>query len=118
MSRHVLFLDLVDEPELVAAYEAHHAPGGVPAEILESIRAAGIEQMEIYRSGNRLVMIMDTGQNYDPAEKAKADRANPAVLAWERLMDRFQTPLPWARPGEKWLAGKAIFTLNPASAAT
>ena len=117
MSRHVLFLDLQEDADLIAAYEAHHAPGAVPEDILASIRASGIEEMEIHRSGNRLVMIIECSASFDAAAKTDADRCNPAVLAWEAAMDRFQKPLPWARPGEKWVAGDAIFTL-PGGVAT
>ena len=37
--RHVLLVDIVDEPEATAAYEAFHAAGAVPAAIVASIRA-------------------------------------------------------------------------------
>jgi L-rhamnose mutarotase len=114
MARNVLFLDLHEDPDLIAAYEAHHAPGAVPAEILDSIRAAGITDMEIYRSGSRMVMVMETDETFDPVAKAEADRTDPAVVAWETLMSRFQKPLPWAPPGEKWLTADRIFKLPPA----
>jgi L-rhamnose mutarotase len=110
--RHVLFLDLRDDPELIARYEAWHAAGAVPKPVIESIRAADITAMEIYRSGNRLVMVMETGPNFDPAAKAEADRSDPDVVAWEELMSRFQQPLPSAGEGEKWVAAKRIFSLD------
>ena len=40
-ARHVLLVDIVDEPEATAAYEAWHAAGAVPGPIVASIRAAG-----------------------------------------------------------------------------
>ena len=45
--RHILLLDLRDDPELIARYEAHHAAGAVPIPIVRSFRDAGIESMEI-----------------------------------------------------------------------
>jgi len=112
MTRRVLILDLKDEPELIAAYEAHHAPGAVPDAIVRSIRAAGIEEMEIHRCGNRLVMLMETRPVFDPQAKAAADAADPAVVAWEELMDRYQQRLPWAPAGVKWLEADRIFALS------
>jgi len=112
MSRRVLILDLKDDAELIAAYEAHHAPGAVPDAIVRSIREAGIEAMDIYRSGNRLVMVMETAGHFEPAAKAAADAADPAVIAWEELMDRFQQRLPWAAPHEKWVEAQQIFALS------
>jgi L-rhamnose mutarotase len=109
MTRRVLILDLRDDPELIALYEAHHRPGAVPAAVLRSIRAAGIEDMEIHRCGNRLVMLMETSADFDPAAKAAA--ADPAVVAWEELMDRYQQRLAWAPPGAKWLEARRIFAL-------
>ena len=110
--RQVLLLDLKDDPELIASYEAWHAAGAVPGAVVASIRAAGIKSMEIYRSGNRLVMVMETGAEFDPMKKAAADAANPDVVAWEELMSGFQQPLLWAGEGEKWHPAKRIFALE------
>jgi L-rhamnose mutarotase len=54
----VLALDLQDDPELIEQYRAWHRPGGPPAAIIESLRATGITEMEIFLAGNRLVMIL------------------------------------------------------------
>lgn len=110
--RQILFLDLKDDPELIAGYEAWHAAGAVPAAVVASIRAAGILSMEIYRCSNRLVMLMETGEEFDPAAKAAADAANPEVVAWEKLMSGFQQLLPGTGEGEKWRQAKRIFALD------
>jgi len=112
IQRHVLLLDLVDEADAIARYEAWHAAGVVPAEIVASIRDAGITGMEIYRTGNRLVMVMETDERFDPLRKAAADAANPAVIAWETRMDQVQHPLPWADPSAKWTEANRIFALS------
>ena len=110
--RHVLMLDLAEDPELIAAYEAWHAAGAVPPAVVRSIRDAGITAMEIHRSGNRLAMIMETDAGFDPEAKAAADAADPEVVAWETLMSRFQRALPWAVTGEKWVEARRIFALD------
>jgi len=110
--RHVLLLDLVDEAEAIARYEAWHAAGAVPPAIVASIREAGIISMEIYRTGNRLVMVMETDDSFDAARKAADDAANPAVIAWETQMNTVQRPLPWARPDAKWTEAPRIFSLS------
>jgi L-rhamnose mutarotase len=112
MGRHVLLLDLVDEAEAIARYEAWHAARAVPAAIVASIREAGIVAMELYRSGPRLVMVMETDASFDPARKAADDAANPAVIAWETRMNEVQRPLPWADPTAKWTEATRIFSLS------
>jgi L-rhamnose mutarotase len=112
VQRHVLLLDLVDEAEAIARYEAWHAAKAVPSEIVASIRDAGITAMELYRSGTRLVMVMETDSSFDRARKAAADATNPAVIAWETQMNSVQRPLPWADPKAKWTEAARIFSLS------
>jgi len=110
MSRRYCFaLDLKDDPTLIAEYERHHEriwPG-----ITRSIRDAGIEDMEIYRVGNRLFMVMVVSDDFSFEAKAAADETDPRVQEWEELMWQYQQPLPLAQPGEKWLRMERIFKL-------
>jgi L-rhamnose mutarotase len=110
MKKYCLALDLIDNTELIAEYEAYHKD--VWPEIKKSITDSGITQMEIYRTGNRLFMIMETEENFSFEEKAKADAANPKVQEWENLMWKYQQALPAAKPGEKWIIMNRIFTLR------
>lgn len=112
MARHCLILDLVDDPELIAQYRQWHAPGGPPAAVSRSIREADILDMEIWHVGDRLMMIMETGPNFDPAAKSQRDAADPDVQAWETMMDKFQSRLPFAPEGVKWVAAERIYALG------
>ena len=109
MRRHCLALDLKDDPALIAAYEEHHR--AVWPEILESIRSSGILSMEIWRTGNRLFMVMDTEDGFSFEAKATADAKDPRVQEWEALMWTYQQALPGAKPGEKWRLMERIFTI-------
>jgi L-rhamnose mutarotase len=111
MKRYCLAVDLKDEPGLIRDYEHLHEPDQVWPEILDSIRSAGIVDMQIYRTGNRLFMIMETRDDFSLDVKASLDKNNPAVQHWEDLMWTFQQPLPWAGPGEKWVLMDQIFQL-------
>jgi len=108
--RYCLTLDLQDDPELIAEYRRHHER--VWPEITQSIRDAGIEDMEIYLLGARLFMIMEVSERFSFDAKGDADRTNPKVQEWERLMWKFQKPLPQAKPGEKWMLMERIFKLE------
>lgn len=109
MKRFCLALDLKNDPELIAEYEAYHQ--NVWPEIKSSIIKAGITNMEIYRTGNRLFMIMETTDDFNFSTKATMDESNEKVQEWEALMWKFQQPLPWAKPGEKWMLMDKIFQL-------
>jgi len=102
-------LDLKDDTDLIAEYERYHRD--VWPEILRSIRDSGIDAMDIYRAGNRLFMVMEVSDSFSFEAKAAADRDNPRVQEWERLMWKFQQSLPFASPGEKWVRMDRIFEL-------
>ena len=109
MPRYCLALDLVDDQQLIEEYEAYHK--NVWPEIKDSITGAGISQMEIYRTGNRLFMIMETNADFSFDKKTVMDKENSKVQEWEALMWKFQLALPWAKPGQKWLVMDKIFSL-------
>jgi L-rhamnose mutarotase len=107
--RRVCFaLDLVNDAELIAAYEAAHAPGAIWPEVAKGIYASGYESMEIWRTGDRLFMIAEVSNVWpaalDPETQAIDDK-------WQINMDRFQKRLPHGDPNEKWTPMARIFNL-------
>ena len=108
--RYCLALDLKDDPKIIAEYKRHHEK--IWPEITHSIKQSGIEDLEIYLLGTRLFMILEVNDGFSLEDKREADRTNPKVQEWERLMWRFQQPLPQATPGEKWLLMERIFKLE------
>ncbi|WNJ20076.1 L-rhamnose mutarotase [Pontibacter sp. G13] len=111
-TRYTLACDLKDDPELIERYKQYHAPGNAWPEITDSIRGAGILDMEIYLTGNRMFMIMEVDDTFDFEAKAAADASNPKVQEWEQLMWDFQQALPWAPEGVKWILLDKIFKLE------
>lgn len=110
--RQCLALDLRDDPELIARYEAHHR--AVWPEVLAHLRAHGVRELEIFRLGTRMVMLMETDDTvFDPQHMAAAMRDNPRIQEWEALMWHFQAPTPWTPDGEKWTSMQSIFRLTP-----
>ena len=110
MKRYCLALDLKNDPALIAEYEAHHR--NVWPEILQSITNAGIEQMEIYRTANRLFMIMEVNDDFSFEIKATMDSTNKKVQEWEELMWKYQQAIPGSKPWEKWKLMDKIFSLG------
>ncbi len=109
MQHFCLALDLQDDPDLIASYEKYHHE--VWPEIIASIRDSGINRLDIFRTGNRLFMILEADDSFSFEKKAFLDSNNPKVQEWETLMWQFQQPLPWGKPGEKWVVMERIFGL-------
>lgn len=107
--QYYLTLDLKADDQLIAEYEEMHK--AVWPEIIESIKTSGIVNMEIYRTGNRLFMIMEVNEDFSFEQKAAMDAGNEKVQEWETLMWKYQQAVPGAKPGEKWMMMDKIFQL-------
>ncbi|SEM38898.1 L-rhamnose mutarotase [bacterium A37T11] len=110
MHRYALALDLTDDAQLIKEYEHWHS--NIWPEIKQSIINAGVQQMEIYRYGTRLFMLMEVDDQFTFEAKSAADANNPKVQEWEALMWKYQVAVPGAKPGEKWVLMNRIFALN------
>ena len=110
MKRFCLALDLKEDTKLIAEYENYHKK--VWPEIIKSIKVSGIEVLDIYRTGNRMFMIIDANEDFSFEKKSAMDATNPKVQEWENLMWKFQQALPWAKTGEKWILMDKIFSLG------
>lgn len=107
MLRQVLAIDLKDD-SVVETYRAYHEQ--VWPEVLESLRASGVVDVQIYILGRRVVMIADLVDGAD-LRRAFATRiaSHPRVAEWERLMMSLQQPAPGAADGEWWTAMEPVF---------
>ena len=94
---------------MIQEYETHHAPGNAWPEVTQHDIDAGILNIEIFRTGNRMFMILETDDAFSFEKKAIFDQGNPKIAEWEALMWKFQKPLPWAKEGEKWVLMNRIF---------
>jgi L-rhamnose mutarotase len=113
MQRLYFALDLDDDPATIAEYESWHRPERIWPEIVNRLRAAGIHELEIFRCGNRLVMVKQVPEGSSEGDPALSGNEELAEK-WEQLMWRFQRPLPFANPGEKWVPMTQIFSLREA----
>lgn len=113
MQRFSLTLELYPDAKLIAEYVERHRH--VWPEVQESLRASGVINMEIYHLGTRLVMIMDTTDDFTFERKAELDRANPVVMQWEREMAKYQSADPAADASGKWQLMDNVFSFaaNP-----
>jgi L-rhamnose mutarotase len=111
VTRYALALDLVDDAQRIADYEKAHQR--IWPEVRDHLRAQGVLDMEIYRLGTRLFMVMEVDPAVYSAEAmAAASLASPAIQRWETLMWTYQAPTRWTPPGEKWVPMQRIFDLK------
>ena len=110
MIRQCLALDLKDDPALIAEYERLHQQ--IWPQISAHLREHGVLDMQIWRLGTRLFMVMETRPGFSAEAFERAGASDPKVQEWEALMWRFQQPTPWAHPGEKWAPMIQIFSLH------
>ena len=111
MKRYVQFLEISDDPELMAQYRKWHSEEYHWKEIRNGIREVGILEMELYMLGNRLVMIVDAPADFD-WEKAMARLATlPRQAEWEAFVSKFQGCNAQATSNEKWQMMERMFYL-------
>ena len=109
MKRYCFALDLVNDPILISEYKKYHEK--IWPEITKSIESAGIENLDIYLTSNRLFMIMEVNDSFSFEKKTIMDLENPKVQEWENLMWTYQQKLPFAKEGEKWILMDQIYQL-------
>ncbi len=112
IKRYCKTLELKADPTLMQAYKEAHAPGACWPEITRGMREVGILDMQIYRDGYRLFMIMDTVPDFDH-DRAMAELAGkPRQAEWEASMSRFQAASAESTAGEKWRLMERIYNME------
>lgn len=107
MKRFCQTLTLVDDEELIAKYVEAHAH--VWPEIIAGQREVGIVDMQIYRRGRSLFMIMDTADDFD-FDRDMARLADlPRQAEWEAYVAQFQGCAADASSADKWQLMERIF---------
>ncbi len=107
MKRYCQTLELRDDPELIEKYlEAHRH---VWPEVIAGQREVGIVDMQIYRRGTRLFMIMDTVDDFDFVRDNARLATLPRQAEWEAYVAQFQGCDPSAPSTDKWQLMERIF---------
>ena len=112
MKRYCQTLELRDDPAMIDRYVEAHAH--VWPEIQKGIREVGILDMQIYRSGRKLFMIMDTVDDFDFVKDNARLAELPRQAEWEAYVAQFQGCDPEAKSTEKWQLMDKIFDLGSA----
>jgi len=97
----------VNDEEMIRKYVEAHSH--VWPEIIEGQRQVGILDMQIYRGGRQLFMIMDTEDSFDFAKDMAKLATLPRQAEWEAYVAQFQGAKADARSDEKWQLMERIF---------
>ena len=107
MKRYCQTLTLVDDEELIAKYVEAHAH--VWPEIIAGQREVGIVDMQIYRRGRSLFMIMDTADDFVFDRDMARLAGLPRQAEWEAYVAQFQGCAADASSADKWQMMERIF---------
>ena len=110
MKRFCQTLELWDDPEMIEKYVEAHSR--VWPEVQAGIREVGILDMQIFRRGNRLFMIMDTVDEFDFVADNARLAGLPRQAEWEAYVAQFQGCDPDAPSTQKWQPMDKIFELE------
>ena len=111
VKRYVQFLEISDDPELVAQYRKWHSEEYSWKEVRDGIKAVGILEMEIYILGSKLVMIVDAPVDFQWDEAMARLATLPRQAEWEAFVSKFQGWPADARSDEKWQPMERMFRL-------
>ena len=111
LKRYVQFLEISEDPELVAQYRKWHSEEYSWKEVRDGIREVGILEMEIYILGSKLVMIVDTPVDFRWEEAMARLATLPRQAEWEAFVSKFQGCSADARSDEKWQLMERMFRL-------
>ena len=107
MKRYCQTLTLVDDEQMIAKYIEAHAH--VWPEVIEGQREVGILDMQIWRKGRNLLMIMDVNDDFDFQRDMSRLATLPRQAEWEAYVSQFQGCSANARSDEKWQLMERIF---------
>ncbi len=109
--RYVQTMSLRDNQELIDEYRRLHSKNGIWPEILKGIRDCGIQEMEIFLLGTRLVMIIEAPIDFNWDDAMTKMSAGPRQAEWEALVSKYQQATADQRSDEKWQLMERIFHL-------
>ena len=110
--RYCKTMKLEDDPKLIRKYKEAHAKGEVWPEVSKGMKEVGIIDIEIYRSGNRLFMIMDTVPDFEHDQAMKELAGKPRQAEWEAYVSSFQESDREAPADEKWQLMERIYEMD------
>lgn len=111
VKRYCQTLELKNEPDLISEYKKIHSPEDSWPVIREGIRSVGILEMEIFISGTKLFMIVETPLDFDWDSAMDKLSKLPMQAEWENMVSKYQKCNTGLSSAEKWKLMERIFYL-------
>lgn len=111
VKRYCQMLEVTDCPELIAKYRECHDRYHAWQEVLDGIRSVGILEMEMYISGNKVFMIVETPLDFEWHEAMTTLATLPRQAEWESFVAVMQGCDPNATSDQKWQLMERMFYL-------
>jgi L-rhamnose mutarotase len=107
----IMTCDLVSDPDIIEAYKKYHSKEYIWPEVNKAAEVSGYESIEIFLSGNRLVMIITypENMNIDEINERYANADKIKMQEWSDLMSSFQKTPPGADSTRTWAQMEQIY---------
>jgi L-rhamnose mutarotase len=110
--RYCKTLQLENDAACIDEYKKLHAMGNAWPEITQGMKDVGIIDMEIYRDGTTLFMIMDTEENFDHDKAMTTLATLPRQSEWEATVSKYQKTSVSSSAKDKWKLIERIYKLD------
>ena len=110
MKRYCQTLELMDDPDMIRRYCDVHKH--VWPEIMEGQKEVGILDMQIFRRGTHVFMIMDTVDEFDFERDMVRLAGLPRQAEWEAYVAKAHGTDPSLSSHKKWRLMEKIFELE------
>lgn len=111
VKRYCRFMEIKNNPSLITLYKEYHSQQKHWKEIRDGIRSVGILEMEMYIVQNKVMMIVETGLDFDWEMSMNKLASLPRQNEWEQFVATFQGCDPHATSTEKWMPMERMFYL-------
>lgn len=111
VKRYCQCLEIADNPEMIKLYKDCHNRDNHWKEIRDGIRSVGILEMELYISGNKVFMIVETEIDFDWESSMVRLAGLPRQAEWESFVACLQGCDPKVSSAQKWTLMDRMFYL-------
>ena len=100
--RTVMTLEIKNNETLLKEYKEIHRPENIWPQIIDNMDTMAIKNMEIYMTGFKAFLVMDTADDFDLEKDGKIWAELPKEREWQEYVSKYQKVTPGSNVSEKW----------------